>query len=1041
MRKHGFMYGVSLCALLFSGPVVAANASEAGAQDQDQTTPEPSAEEENPKGGDIVVTGSFLGSKLETQAQPVDTYSAEELEARGNPSLMQFVKALPGAGASPGETNRFDPGVNGFSLINLRGLGPARTLILMNGQRLVLTPSPPAFLGPGNDINFIPTKALARVDVLKDGAAATYGSEAIGGVVNFITRRDLNGLELEAENAFIRGNDGDRYFAGVLGKKFERSNLLVAASYRERSGLLAGERDFAVRDFSASNGTSGWSGNGNPGNYQDPVSGAFIFRDNGCQQLGGVLTRGATINGVGAAVPVNPLLPETGTSATTCRIQFSPYNYIVSPAKTYNLYAEFNTEISDDLDFHIEAGWMDSHVDEQRSPSNGFGVFPTPISLGGTSGSLRPPDSRLFVPLNIPARNRGLQDLYTTCAAPLTAAQCLLMAGPNGVDASQGNFRPIFFSTAPGQPNKQDIATYDITSFRTSGGFTWRAPLGIEVQSNLTYMQSERIFQTSEIIPTLVQLAVNGFGSLGSDPTSCAPAERTLANAGNNAIGCYYFNPFTNAYPTSGVTGAANPYYRGGTNPAVTNNPDALAGMFRQFTNTHRNELFVADLVLTGDLGFELPGGKPRWAVGGQYRGERYAEDYVGVSNLDAFPYTDSPDDGAPVGPFRTGSSAGAPALVNRDVSRQVYALFGELKVPLFDTLEVNFAVRWEDFGAIGSTTNPKASIRWQPFDWLTLRGSAGSTFRAPQAGTEVNSCRLSSLNLLGAFRPVSFCGNPGIKPETADTYNVGAVVELGGFRASVDYYRVNFQGQLTSESGTALVNTMFPGGSSARCGDPAYAVLQTRFTFINGVCAPANYLGMIIYDVNGPSTTTDGIDFQASYTHNDFLIEGSRWDVGVDGTYQLSYKRGPFTLFGAPEIVFEQGRDLSGKYDFNSYNVYSKLRMNAFLNFNKGPLKLRWQMTFHEGTVAAPGNSTFVQVPDPSQPAGARLDPIGKLKPEIRHDLLASYEMPWGTTLSLSLLNILDKEPPFAPSILGFDVTKADPLGRVFKINLRHAF
>ena len=1042
MRGIGFKCGVSICALLYSGTAFAGEAIQTSAQPKDNSAQASSKAEAGPnRDAEIVVTGSYLGSNRESQAQPVDTISADDLQTRGTPSLMQLVKTIPGAGSSAGESNRFDPGVSGYSLINLRGLGAARTLVLLNGQRLVLTPSAPANLGPGNDVNFIPTNVLKRVDVLKDGAAATYGSEAIGGVVNFITRRDLDGLELEAENAFIRGADGNRVITATFGKQFDQGNLLLAASYRKQSELLASKRDWAVRDFAASNGTSGWSGNGNPANYTDPVTGAYVFRDNGCQQLGGVLTRGATINGIGAAVPVNSLVPETNTSATTCRIQFAPFSTIVASTDTYNLYGEFNTKLSDTLEFHAEVGWMSNKVDDSRSPSNGFSVFPTPISLGGTSGSLRPPDSRLFVPLNIPARNPGLRDLYTVCAAPLTAAQCLLMAGPNGVDAAQGNFRPVFFSADPNKPSPQDRATFDLTSWRGSAGFTWQMPWSIEWQNNVTYMQSKRVFKAWEVVPTLVQLAVNGYGSLGSNPTSCAPSERTLANAGNNAVGCYYFNPFTNAIAASGVTGATNPYYRGGANPAVLNNADVVNGMFRQFTNTFTNELFVADTVFTGSLGIQLPGGKPEWAIGGQFRYERYVEDYKGLSNLDAFPYTDSPDDGTPVGPLRTGSMAGAPSASNRDASRDIYAFFGELKLPIFDSLEVNAALRRENYASIGATTNYKISARWQPFDWLTFRFSTGSNFRAPRAGDEAASCTGLTANLLGAFRPFNLCGNPDIKPETAQTYNAGAIVKLGGFRISGDYFRINFKDQLTSENAAALVNAMFPGGSSAGCTDPNLAALKARFTFAGDVCAPGNYLGMNAFIVNGPATNTDGIDFQASYTQDNLLFPGSRWELGVFGSYLLSYDRGAFKLQGASNVVFEQGRSLAGKYDFNSFNVYSRLRFNPYLNFSKGPLKLRWQMAYVEGTRADVGNSAFIQIPDASQPAGARLEPIGKLKPEIRHDLIASYETDWGTTLSLSVLNVFDSDPPFAPSLLGFDVTKADPLGRVVKINIRQRF
>ncbi|MCA3711913.1 MAG: TonB-dependent receptor [Phenylobacterium sp.] len=1029
-RKAPLLGGASLVALLLSGVAVSAHAAEAGAKAVTEV-------------GEVVVTGSFLASTLESQAQPVESISSADLKERGNPSIMQLVKTLPGSGSTPSEANRFDNNITGFSSVNLRGLGPSRTLTLMNGQRLVEVPAPPANLGGGSDINFIPVNALSRVDVLRDGAAATYGSDAIGGVVNFITRRDLDGFEVEAENAFIKGSEGDRFVAAAFGQQFDRGNLLLTGSYRERSVLTASDRDWGVRDFSATNGAGGWSGNANPGNYQDPVTGAYIFRDNGCQQLGGVLTRGATLNLGGASVPVNPALPETNTSATSCRIQFTPYNSIVNPSETYNLYGEFNTEVTDTLRFHAEAGWMRTMVDNRLSPSNGFSVaFPTPTSLGGTSGSLRTPDARLFVPLNIPARNPGLRDLYTTCAAPLTSAQCALMAGPNGVDASQSAFRPVFYSSDPNNGDPHEYETYDITSWRVSGGFSGQAPFGIDWQTNLTYMNSKRVYHRWEVVPTLVQLAVNGFGSLASDPKSCAPSERTLANAGNNAVGCYYYNPFTNAIAASAVTGAANPYYRGGANPAVLNNPDAVYGMYGDFTNTFTNHMLAADLVLTGSLDMlQLPGGAPAWAAGAQLRHERFVQDYRGLSNIDSFPYSDSVDDGLPVGPFRTGAMAGVGVAANSDVDRKVFAQFAELKVPILDTLEVNFAIRREDYSGTGVTTNPKVSVRWQALDWLAFRGSAGSTFRAPPAGFESPNCAGNLANVLGAFRSVSYCGNPDIKPEKAKTYNFGVIADAGGFRASVDYFKVDFTDQLTGESPTALVNAFFPGGSSAGCTDAALAALKARFTFVDGVCAPQNYLNLKVFNVNGPPTKTDGIDFNASYTRDDFLMESSRWNLGVEGSYLLSYERGDFTLLGAPSVVFSKGRSLADTHNFNDFNVYTKLKGNAYLSVNKDPFTLRWQMAYARGTVADVGTANTIQIPDSTQPAGARLELIGRLKPIIRHDLIGVYQAPWGSTLTLSVLNVLDTDPPFAPSLLGFDPSNADPLGRVIKFNIRHKF
>src|SRR5207237_9689202 len=131
--------------------------------------------------------------------------------------------------SSLGESNRYNGGA-GTATINLRGFGAARTLTLMNGRRLADSPAA-AFQGGGANLNFIPTAAVGRIEILKDGAAATSGSAAIGGGVNFITRTDLDGLELEGEYAFIKDTNGDYHLNRAWGKKRDSGKRLGNLGY------------------------------------------------------------------------------------------------------------------------------------------------------------------------------------------------------------------------------------------------------------------------------------------------------------------------------------------------------------------------------------------------------------------------------------------------------------------------------------------------------------------------------------------------------------------------------------------------------------------------------------------------------------------------------------------------------------------------------------------------------------------------------------------------------------------------------------------
>src|SRR5690606_36110086 len=143
---------------------------------------------------EVVVTGSFIAGAPEDAALPGAVVSSDDLQKQGSPSTVELMKQLPASNGVLGDTNQFDAraqGSEGAATVNLRGLGASRTLVLFNGRRLA-----PAPIGAGApDINLLPTAAIGRIEVLKDGAAATYGSDAIGGGGDFLPPRNLRGPE------------------------------------------------------------------------------------------------------------------------------------------------------------------------------------------------------------------------------------------------------------------------------------------------------------------------------------------------------------------------------------------------------------------------------------------------------------------------------------------------------------------------------------------------------------------------------------------------------------------------------------------------------------------------------------------------------------------------------------------------------------------------------------------------------------------------------------------------------------------------------
>ena len=199
----------------------------------------------------VIVTGSYIRGTAEDAALPVDVISTEELQKQGAPTPVDLLKNLSVVNGVIGETNRFTAGRGqaqvGATFINLRGFGDLRTLTLLNGKRLAVS-----------DANLIPQNAIARVEILKEGGASTYGSDAIAGVVNFITKESVDGLELTSDYRYVDGSDGD-YNAGLAwGSSFDKGDFFVAANYFHRSQLDIQERDWALQS-NAKNPQGGWS--------------------------------------------------------------------------------------------------------------------------------------------------------------------------------------------------------------------------------------------------------------------------------------------------------------------------------------------------------------------------------------------------------------------------------------------------------------------------------------------------------------------------------------------------------------------------------------------------------------------------------------------------------------------------------------------------------------------------------------------------------------------------------------------------------------
>jgi len=193
---------------------------------------------------EIVTTGSRIKRSDSSSISPISVLTAEDLSVSGNLTLENFVQDMPAVNGGDYGTGVNNP-PTGLASVSLRGLGPNRTLVLVNGKRFAS-----ASTGGYVDLNTIPTAIVDRIEVLRDGASTVYGTDAIAGVVNIITKKDFEGVSLDFGYDVTDEGDGDMYNASlVFGNSFDRGNFIVSAQVNKREEIRQGDRGFAECPF------------------------------------------------------------------------------------------------------------------------------------------------------------------------------------------------------------------------------------------------------------------------------------------------------------------------------------------------------------------------------------------------------------------------------------------------------------------------------------------------------------------------------------------------------------------------------------------------------------------------------------------------------------------------------------------------------------------------------------------------------------------------------------------------------------------------
>lgn len=339
--------GALLASTIIAGATVAAPAFAQAAQPVEAQPELPAGEGADADGGDIVVTGSRIARPNLEQSSPVSVINEAEISLQQPQSAEEFLRDLPGS--TPGQNAQVNNGNIGIATLNLRNLGTNRNLILLNERRVV-----PSTLAAQTDLNIIPVALLERVDVFTGGASTVYGADAVAGVINFITKRNFAGIEMNANYGLTERGDGRNYrFDVTTGANFAdgRGNAVVNLSYTKASPVFAGERAFGRVARSSVTGNEQGSTTAVPAT----INTALFFDANG-------VSRGnSRVNTETGAF-------ELGES----NYNFLPTTILQTPFERFGIFAQGRFEISSAVEAYTQGFFTRTSVVQQNAPSGSF---------------------------------------------------------------------------------------------------------------------------------------------------------------------------------------------------------------------------------------------------------------------------------------------------------------------------------------------------------------------------------------------------------------------------------------------------------------------------------------------------------------------------------------------------------------------------------------------------------------------------------------------------------------------------------------------
>ncbi|MBV9621651.1 MAG: TonB-dependent receptor [Gammaproteobacteria bacterium] len=963
---------------------------------------------------EVVVTGSRIAAPNEKSASPIQVVSSQEIKVSGKSDISDLINQLPqnfnnDLGQDLGNRTSGLTTAGGVATADLRGLGPDRTLVLIDGVRLGQGSPYTAIQSPGPDLDQIPTPMVERVEVLTGGASATYGSDAIGGVINFILRKDFQGIEV----------------SGQWGENWHGNHSGYAEQLQRDAGLtpLTGtSRDGRNRDLSIVMGTNFADGRGNVTAYfnylhTDPVaSGDRDF--SGCQ-----LDPNATFTGAvcGGSTNSNWFSPRTGPNANTVYsvlgssfvpfgtpgtnppavFNSQPYIYLARQDDRYQAGFVAHEDLNDFVKPYLTFGFMNDRTHQQIAPS---ALFKDSNPLDPLSGNY-----------NINCSNPLLsaQELTTICTPAQIAAAAANPSAPcppppNPLPANYVS--PTCANVQIGRRNTEGggrFSDYEHSNYRAllgfKGGFGDAWTYDVYGQYfYTTFFNSNQKYLSFQAIDNALQVTGTAANPVCISGAPCVPY---------------------NIFADNGVTqNALNYLYLSGTGEGSTTLRTAHADITGQL----------------GQYGVRSPAANEGVAVnlGYEHRNENvtFTPDAAELSGL-------------------LSGFGGAATAINNSIS--VDEEFIELRAPLAQDkplaqdLVFDTGFRRSDYSTSGPVNTYKFELQWAPIRDLRFRGSFQRAIRAPniielynpqvvgliQVGNDPCAPTHNAQNqLVPATRSLADClktgvtaaqygnggttdtipqgtagqlsqlagGNPSLQPEKANTYSVGmsvAPAAVPNFTGSLDYWHIKLEQGVGVLAANIILNDCLDTGNPVYCSQ----IVRSPNTggLVGNSLASGGYI--IQTNVNVGAAVVSGLDLQAGY-RIPFATMGSL-NFALNGSYLLKTTTTPYPgahvydcagLFGATcQTVNPRWHHIFRASWVTPWNVTGTLSWRYI-----GPVRL--------------DNND----PDPSlhfNEDGAYNSFDARIPGFSYLDLFAAWDITKEIELRAGVNNLLDKDPPLA--------------------------